>query len=116
MKHLYLFLWLLSFTVYSQAFEPEENFYFATSEKCFYQLLDAMDTNNTKKILELESYHCIFKYDKNRYNFKMIPFELGNPKKPISLTVPTKFKIIGKIPKELNSPIIWTRSEFAKKL
>ena len=46
----------------------------------------------------------------------MIPFELGNPNKPISLTVPTKFKIIGKVPKELNSPIIWTRSEFAKKL
>ena len=107
---------LLSCTLFSQVYEPEENFYFATSEKCFYQLLEAADFNNSTLIKELESLQCIFKYDKNTFNFRMVPLELGAPNKPISLTTPTKFKILGVLPKGLDSPIIWTRVEFAKKL
>ena len=116
MKAFYALLCLSSFTTFSQVYQPEENFFFATSENCFYQLLDAIDFNNTKKLAKLESDKCIFKYDKNTYNFKMIPFELENPNKPISLSTPTKFRIIGEIPKGLNTTIIWTRAEFAKKL
>jgi len=79
-------------------------------------LLEAVDFKNTEKIKELQSSNCIFKYDKNIFRFKMISIELENPNKPISLSVPNKFKIIGKLPKQLKSAIIWTRPKFARKL
>mgnify|MGYP000857697401 CR=1 FL=1 len=111
----FIYVFLMSFRLLAQIYEPEENFYFATSEKCFYQLLEAVDMNNFTLIKQLESSQCVFKYDKSTFDFRMIPLELGNPNKPISLTTPTKFKIIGDLPKGLNKSIIWTRAEFAKK-
>ncbi|MDA7693163.1 hypothetical protein N8817_00045 [Flavobacteriaceae bacterium] len=116
MKYLSLILCFSFCSLFSQVYEPEENFYFATSESCFYQLLEAVDFKNTEKIKELQSSNCIFKYDKNIFRFKMISIELENPNKPISLSVPNKFKIIGKLPKQLKSAIIWTRPKFARKL
>jgi len=116
MKKLFYFLILFHSTIRAQVFEPEENTYFATSEACFFQLMEAMDSKDTKRIQKLEDSQCVFLYNKNEFNFKMRSFELNNPNKPISLSIPSKFQIIGIPPKKLNSSVIWTRSAFAKKL
>lgn len=116
MKNLLVLLLLFCGMVQAQVFEPEENTYFATSETCFFQLMEALDSKNYQNIKKLETSQCVFLYDKNKFNFRMQSFELDNPNKPISLSIPSKFKIIGTPPKRLNSSVIWTRSAFARKL